>query len=549
MRPMMRWADADPTFLVTSQDALPDSAFRGQCFVGGDYIVGSGGAGRFLSLGGSIGPGEDGAYAVLRRVGADEWELGTDYKGFTHVFHHRSADGTWAVSNSLMALARHLRRHGEGARYTPPIAAFGADIDMVRSLMSFHTPVEGVRLLPSTSILRLRPGPRPSLREQRARTEPEALGDYSAVLTRYLDVWSARLQTLLLDSRLRVNAHVTGGRDSRTVLALLLAARQALGSDLPDTLRLTSQRNKPADFAVAQHLAGRYGFALNQRRAGVLPAKLSGFDAFHAWEEMSVGCYAHIMFPLRHRSAYDVVLPGVGGESHRRVYARRIAERPIEKVAVRYRHGFRHERDFVQWRDSLVEADEYLAASPQANTRALVRSHREFRDRFHSGKENFYTGAVLALSSKYLTEASNLLSRSRFASGQVLVDLMANTTPGLLHEPYDHPAKRPAAIDMRRVPRLGWRASNRGGAVFAAEDDHDAAEPGDGPQRPPLSFVLEEARRALEKPAAIDLLGEARLIDGVRSLEQNVAAASQNLHERGRTAHLAYLAGVLAEDG
>ena len=63
--------------LVSSYSVLPDESFEGYAFVGADFIAESEGYTRFRSNGGSIRPGEDGCYTILRRTPSGH-EAGTD---------------------------------------------------------------------------------------------------------------------------------------------------------------------------------------------------------------------------------------------------------------------------------------------------------------------------------------------------------------------------------------------------------------------------------------------------------------------------------------
>lgn len=540
---MIRWSDADPTLLLSSDEAIPDFAFRGQCFVGSDLVIGASGADSFEAQGGTIEPGEDGSYVVLRRAGPESWTLGTDYKGFARIFYHREASGEWAVSNSFLALYRYLVERGHDVvPNASAIAAFSAR-DMVRTAMSFETPVKGIRLLPSAAVLVLRNGPTPSLWERRVCMEPETTNDYATALARYLTIWTTRLRTLASHPLLDTILHVTGGRDSRTVLAVMLASR--IGGEEFGGVRFTSQRNRPDDLAVAENLAAKNNLALNLLPKQPLPPPIDPNSAFKQWAETSVGTYAHMMFPTRQWSARRLVVPGVGGEAHRWVYRPAFATAEITSVAETFRDRFRQQTHFAAWRDSVVEADEYLKVSPAAHPVALVRSHREFRDRFHSGKENFYVPAVLPLASKYLTECSNLLPWRDFKSGQILVDIMYNTARELLLEPYDMPQKMPAPSELRRASDLSWSPSSSVGRVFVPPHEEFPDSPRVTADRRPLSYVLEHAISSIWNRAAIDLLGRDLLADGLKTLIDNVDSPVQNLHHKGRTAHLAYLAATV----
>ncbi|MDN5654656.1 MAG: hypothetical protein L0G46_06155, partial [Kocuria sp.] len=61
---------------ISSFSPPSEESFEGYAFVGADFIAGSDGFSRFREGGGTLGPGSDGCYAVLRRT-ATGWEAGT----------------------------------------------------------------------------------------------------------------------------------------------------------------------------------------------------------------------------------------------------------------------------------------------------------------------------------------------------------------------------------------------------------------------------------------------------------------------------------------
>ena len=541
----MRWSDTDSTFLLTSDDDLPDFGFRGTCFVGSDFISGSGGANRYRrDRGASIPVGADGAYAVLDATGPGAWRLGTDYKGFCHVFYH-FANGYWAVTNSFMALVRHLRSCGIATTPDPAsIASWGSGQDLVRALMSFRTGVREIRLLPSTSVLQLRRGPHAVLELERVDIEPQPVGSYVGALGRYLDVWSARFRTVFADPRLASTFHITGGRDSRTVLAMAMPTLLQMGPEYLERIRFFSQVNRADDFAVASRVADSLGLTLNRPTNWPNARPLSAREAFLEWDEASAGAYSHLSFPSTAFNNATVTVAGVGGEAHRRVYRPRIAGRDIAGAVEVCRERFPSSALFEEWQASLVEADDYLRSGPAAHPKALVRNHREFRDRFHSGKMSIWAPNMLALCSKYLTECSNLLRPPEFRNAQLTFDIMHNTTPALLELPYDVETKTADDQHRRKLIDIGWSPSDAGGQVYMEEVIVQG--PRVASELPtPLACMLADTESVLQNRAAIDLFGTAVLEKGVRTLQTHRDAEVQNLHGLGRDAHLAYLANMM----
>lgn len=532
----MHFSEQDEIFLLSADRPLPERFFAGHCFVGADLIIGAAGHDAWCAAhpGAALAPGEDGCYAVLARQGAGG-RLGTDYKGFCHLYYY--AEGTdWAVSNSFTRLLDHLRARGRSPSVNPAaLAAYRAAPDIVRSLMSYETPARGIRLLPSFHALDIGPE---GLREVPV---PVTLGqpDYATALARFLGTWRGRLAGMLADPRLSFDAHVTGGRDSRTVFAMVRSAELALGQQA-QPVRYTSQTNRGEDFAVATQIAMASGVRLNGPHPGRSDPvrRLRSTEAVAKWRAKFLGVYTHIMFPFLGACTTRGLLAGVGGEAHRQAYGDAIMGLPIDGVADRLAPKFRDPEHFADWKRSLDEADTILRGHPQAHDLAMVRSHREFRDRYHSGKNSFWGLACLILTSRLLEPCSNALAPDRFSAGQILYDIMANTMPELLYLNFETPLKSPDGAAVAHIPRLDWDRAAPPGQVYMTP----YAEPGptgiDPDQPALLELVLDKARRIETTPGAYELLGRPFCRRTLTELEAVATGPQQNLHHRGRATHL-----------
>jgi len=539
----MNFSEQGEIFLLSSDRPLPEHFFSGHCFVGPDLIIGAEGYKAFRAAHPDRrgpGLGEDGCYALLERHGSG-WRLGTDYKGFCHLYYYaRGAD--WAVSNSFTALLDHLR--GRGISPTPnlaPLAAYRAAPDLVRTLMSYETPVREIRLLPSFYALDLgtegaRPVAAPVVLDQPG---------YGEALATFLRTWQARLAGMLSDPRLSFDAHVTGGLDSRTVFAMVQSAARGLGGDARPVCYI-SQTNRALDFSVASEIATAAGIELNPSipGRGAPGRRLSSAESVAKWRAKFLGGYSHIMFPIRGACTTRGVLAGVGGEAHRQVYNESFATLPIEGIADHVARKFRDPEHFADWKRSLDEADAILRTHPQAHPLAMVRSHREFRDRYHSGHNSFWNLSCLILASRLLEPCSNALKPEAFRAGQILYDIMANTLPEVLYLNFETPEKSPDGAVVARIPQLEWNCAPAPGQVYMKPFSEEGPPP-DPDQVAPLQLVLEQARRGAAAPGAFGLLGRPFCRRSLEGLESMVQEKKQNIHHRGRPAHLLCLAGEI----
>lgn len=102
-------------FLFSSFEPLPEHFLHGYCFSGADIIVGDEGYKEFLSKRSQVvPPGLDGSYVVLNSENGAK-TIGTDFSGYSKIFYY-SDDACWVASDSVLALAQLLARHGRPIR-------------------------------------------------------------------------------------------------------------------------------------------------------------------------------------------------------------------------------------------------------------------------------------------------------------------------------------------------------------------------------------------------------------------------------------------------
>jgi hypothetical protein len=141
---------------------------------------------------------------------------------------------------------------------------------------------------------------------------------------------------------------------------------------------------------------------------------------------------------------------------------------------------------------------------------------------------------------------SDLLPEADFQQSQILFDIMSVANPEIVTIPYEQRKKEPTRHNLGRLARFDWSPHPSSGEVFAG----DVVETGPVPASDlptPLGYLLERVERDLDLTAASEIVERSVVEDGIAVLRDHASAPRQNLHESGRTAHLAYLLAVLLD--
>lgn len=451
-----------PYVLFSSYDNLPDSKLHGLAFSGPDIILGNEGYTKFRSTRRSIiGPGEDGSYIVANKVG-ETTVIGTDFSGYHKLFLYESG-ASWAASNSLMALARFASEKNLPVTVSSPhLSSFFIQGSFGNQLTSLRTAVRQIRLVParmeivaSSQGVSLRP-----TAVSKEMDEKYLGGTYETALADFLFSTVSRLNTVIR-SGIDVRSDLTGGRDSRAILALMLAATNRD----PEVLSGVSFRcnDKPAgDLPVAAAIAERYSLQLNQpNKTRTKP--LSHANAYKKWKALNLGIYAPVYFPIASPSPSRLPLGGAGGEAHRSFYKSKDLD---EFVLHRKRFVPSHE-DFRNLHRDILEDIESLSWGLDSAVDPLTVHYRHFRDRCHGGRNPQYGFMLNLLSSGALKYASSACPPDLRERSQVLADIMLNCAPDLARMPYDTEAK---SLDDRHFSD----SANVRDSVLAARNDGQA---------------------------------------------------------------------------
>lgn len=507
-------------FLASSRDPLPDEGFAGYCFVGTDFVAGSAGFAAYRAAGGAMPLAEDGCYVHHYRAGETQ-VFSCDHSGYHKLFYF-CKNGFWAASNSLWQLAAAMRDAGflpqPDAAEIAAMEAEGTIIPTGRGmffgqLSTVNCIIRDVQLLPQRHVLHvgtrgaqicpLPPRPRPR--------------DYAEGLAKALGVWRARIAGLVA-GRAVLSADLTGGLDSRTVLAILLS-----GGD-KDALFLKSNLNSRgrADLRIAQRIAAGLGLRHNQKLPRSAPP-LTGGQAFETWRDICLGSYHPIYFPRQAATAGLVHFGGGGGENQRAVYDRSLWARLMGLDRLdRFIAARRRNLRVADHRDAYGEAlrktfDLLQAQDGNSGVHPLILHYRAFRNRFHAGRTPQYILSINPIASALFDDCAALAGPERLTRGQLFYDIMESLVPGLADYPFDKRRKAPDASVRAALCRV-TPEDHAPGRVFAPPPGGRPAR-GDGG---PSAFEHLAALYAEARPLAAKYLAQRYLRRADRELQHAV---------------------------
>lgn len=437
--------------VITSNSVPSREVFSGYAFSGSDFIMGSEGLRLHRKTQGSrLSHHEDGCYFLATPTAAG-LKIGTDFKGNCKVFFYRH--GTrWAVANSFMKLVDAVRAESWPTTARPhAIDSWGVPGRFWDQFWSYGTSIEEISLLPRWATLE---ATATGLKE----IDPSPLrndNDYDAYiegLTEYLNVWIGRIGTILNHEPLRVQMELTGGKDSRGVFALLLAARQYFGIDFSDRFDLLSSRSaaRSDDLPIATALASAYNVPLNSPGFDQgPPTYMSAAEQVDWWATFAFGSYRPIYIVSGRRHLSAIPFGGQGGEGTRQQYE---PFDTLHSILDHYKKYFSLAGSVDAVSDEL-EITSRRIRSWTPRTPEPLAHYQEFRDRFHSGMHPQTRPRVIPLTGRHLHAAARSLPEELLFAGQALRDLTAQSAPGLLSRPYDDPRKGPSVFNLENIAR------------------------------------------------------------------------------------------------
>lgn len=512
---------------------MPEQLLHGFAYDGVDLICGNGGYSQFRTRRNRlISPGQDGSYIVVNKIG-NRTVIGTDSSGYSTLFLYQSGPH-WAVSNSFITLAQHANQ-GAGKVSADLLSLHSHNIakslGFQTSLMSMG--ISEIQLLPAGCQIVIHHDPdHDSVTTEPIWTPSRAYADsarYNGALRTYLTTVAGQMCTLL-QSDADITCDVTGGRDSRSVLAIMLFAARLLDIDLNQRVHFNSRENAGRDYAIAHQLCATIGVTLNHPATESLAKRsIHGDHAYTIWKQQQLGAHHQIMFPLIHRDSTHFWLSGNGGESHRC----RHSFGPSPDVAHYFKtvsKKFPTPEIRDQFLERMLEDLETQRRNAISDSNDLMLLYRAYRDRMHHGRRSRMFNAITPLSSKLLRRASDHCDRENWDKGLVLADIMASLAPDLLQIPYenDYPGYNTGSLIFRHRFSGLTDEIDTSGELF--RDPAFTPPPSNGALHGPMEAILDDFNNAIVTAQKLDIYSD----EFLTTAQQVMAEAAQDTSGRPR---------------
>lgn len=511
--------------MIHRSSTLTETRFTGYAFSGLDLIVGDQGYRDWLlEKRTALAPHEDGCY-FLAQPTRGGYQISADYKGYCKIYIYRHLN-EWAVSNSFSTLVEFAHTQSWPVTLDEHVfATHSFQGAFWQQSATFETSVKEISLLPRTYLIDVTREGSLSIAPTATPSDSEIHGTYAEALSEFQRMWVGRLGTVLRHTPNVLTAELTGGLDSRVVLSLLLSLRQHFPTYFSRQLFMKSNPSQTEDLQVATRLCKVFRLNLNK----AIPPGQHGigiYDPVTRWWDISLGAYTPIYFAPKSSTAGHFTVGGHGGEGHRSYWQ---IDSPHAKLND-FENRFHSPGAYRAMRDSFDQTQEILDAQYPGVPRTVAH-YREFRDRIHSGLHAQNTVRLQPLSSNSSYRATNLLPREALERGQFLYDIIGNSAPGLLRQPFDKIEKAPSDDILRGVTYANPIYPIRG-SIYGAEQRQNTATS----TRTPSWERLRDTYNAALSSAKQMPLPEGTL--------QNAEKAWQSLASDGKLSHPRHSVGI-----
>ncbi len=188
-----------------------------------------------------------------------DWiNISVDQYGMGIVFEYKS-DDYWAISNSFYLLTEYISKKNKPLSINQEYLNLFAKINAITTVTYSETLFKEISIVPSNRELRIFKTTK-GLIYKDFKEEPH-LPMGSAESLEYIDKWANKWISViksLVDSGNQINLQLSGGFDSRLVLALILAAKIDFSK-----INVESSKSMPEDLGIAEEIAKFYGFKVN----------------------------------------------------------------------------------------------------------------------------------------------------------------------------------------------------------------------------------------------------------------------------------------------
>ena len=402
----------------------------------------------------------DGRFGLIAEE-KDYYIAKTDAIG-QEIFYYYKKDKDWAFSNSFYYLLQWLEKNKisctvyEPALYsglianpffsTKPGSALGLQ------LLSNNTMVDEIKVLPKNFYLEIRreTNTLEVLEDKNIYIDPNKT--YEELLLDYVTKWSSRIKALAEKFPHALKIDLTGGLDSRVVLALTSFSFSKI-----ERLHFQSNRQEKyqKDFQIANIIGDFLGFSIKNKR--LFNGQISPLESYELWKYGNLGAYFQIYLPTHREPTKIFYLHGSGGENFRQYYTG-----TADQIAQRFHYYFPNEYSSELVKKEFLESVKSLGYGT-SSLEGMREHYKNFRSRFHFGRNwirTCYANFITPLNSLELHYAAKKLSDFDIASNKIHCDLLCLLNPLLATMPFDKSSKTFSITQLEKSPFKGLLKKN-----------------------------------------------------------------------------------------
>lgn len=227
-----------------------------------------------------------------------------------------------AISDSVLALVTVRRFLGmECALHREATAARAWTNSISDQLVGSNSIIDGIRMSPPLSGLSLsfEDGLRVESHPADYAAEALSAGDYNKTVLQGAQRL-ASLVTTLAQCEAPMSLALSGGMDSRLMLAAMMTKRELLGE-----ININSHPDRKRDYQIVSNLAERYRLNIG-RRSKPSPERVK-IPGFTLWGASSAGVYDPLYFPNQYPSTVEFSIGGHGAGIYKGAYRWRTMQR------------------------------------------------------------------------------------------------------------------------------------------------------------------------------------------------------------------------------
>lgn len=227
----------------------------------------------------------------------DSINISVDRQGMGILYEYRYGD-FWAVSNSILYLVDIIKKKKKTLTINQDYLNLFAKINSITTVSYSETLFKEIEVVPANHKIVIEKSSKNLIHRDHKEANHLIMG--SAQCFEYIDRWANKWISIiryLFETESQINIQLSGGFDSRLILALILASKIDLSK-----VNIESSRSMPEDLSIAEEIAKFYGFKVNNGILNTYPSKLISRDEQYKMNMyFRGGVHKEFLPPTHHR--------------------------------------------------------------------------------------------------------------------------------------------------------------------------------------------------------------------------------------------------------